>query len=639
MLSLAPTPVLLFISSSSAIYLRNQGLLQYQYQVLAPFVGLLVVAILLGLLLSALSRYARGFRALLWAYYLTGPLFLLFEFFRVLQGTLPGVELLYQTTTGLAVWPGLLLVAALALGRSRPSDQMTRAFAVFGMVLMVYEGGTLLYYILSHRAPTIPSLEALGPPPPAAQGRPNIYHLIFDAYQTDLLEHTLTDEAEKTLGGFTYFPNNRAEWEDTPMSLATIFSGRDYYYDRSSGQFIAGAFNSKGSLLYWLKSLEYQTVAYVPNGWKGRETYLDRVVRHDDAALSDVLPLNREAFWNLWLYSVTPAALRDTVMRNSWFSGLDETDVDLLQTGRLLPTTAPVTSYLGFERMLEEEKSLSSSGRYTLVHLIIPHYPLKLRSDCSYSVGSTRTKPLEQSQCALKLILKFVSLLKELGRFDDSLIVIHGDHGGPYRTQDGELVTLARSRSLDAVLLVKPVGTPAAGKLQVSDLETSLLMISGIIMSSVVDAESADVDLEPWVRRRAIVPRVEEEMVESAKLILNRHGFSLGDVTRVHDRRYPEGTVISQDPPAFGTGDAADHVSVVASLGPSPDDPSVMPNFVGRNVAEVVDWLQKRQLPTTSIHHMAHVIAPEDMVVTQSPRAGDRLDEDVEIAFYVSKGN
>ncbi|MGH9462233.1 MAG: PASTA domain-containing protein, partial [Vicinamibacteria bacterium] len=264
---------------------------------------------------------------------------------------------------------------------------------------------------------------------------------------------------------------------------------------------------------------------------------------------------------------------------------------------------------------------------------------LKLRADCSYSVGSTRTEPLEQSQCALKLILKFVSLLKELGRFDDSLIVVNGDHGGPYRTLDGKLVTLARSRSLDAVLLVKPVGTPAAGELQVSDLETSLLLIPGIVMSSVVDAESSDAHPEPWIRRRAIVPRVEEEMVESAKLILDRNGFSLGEVTRVHDPRYAEGTVLSQDPPAFSRGEATDQVSVVVSRGPSPEDPNVMPNFVGRNVTEVVDWLQKRQLPTTSIHHVAQSIAPEHMVVTQSPRAGDRLDEDAEVVFYVSRGN
>ena len=101
LLSLVPTPVLLFVSSSADIYVRNQSLLQYQYQVLAPFAKLSLLVLLVGILLSALSKYVRGFRFILWAYYLTGPLFLVFAFVRGLQATLPGVDLLYRTTTGL----------------------------------------------------------------------------------------------------------------------------------------------------------------------------------------------------------------------------------------------------------------------------------------------------------------------------------------------------------------------------------------------------------------------------------------------------------------------------------------------------------------------------------------------------------
>ncbi len=154
--------------------------------------------------------------------------------------------------------------------------------------------------------------------------------------------------------------------------------------------------------------------------------------------------------------------LRDAVKSKNWFAGLTEEDMTRLEKGRLLPSSSPVTSYLGFEKIVEAERSLSPTGRYTLVHVIIPHYPLKLRSDCTYSVGSSTTEAIEQAQCALKLILEYVDLLKELGRFDDSLILIHGDHGGPYRTERGQLVTMGRSRSLDAVLLVKPMATQVA---------------------------------------------------------------------------------------------------------------------------------------------------------------------------------
>lgn len=635
LLSLVPTPVLLLISSSSDIYVKNQGLLQYQYQVLAPFAVLSVLTILIGFVLSVLSQHLRGFRPLVWAYYLSAPVFLLFAFFRGLQDTLSGLSILYQTSTGLLFWPVLLVVIALVFSRWQPSLEMIRGFAAFAIILLAYEGGTLFYHVLTNRGPTVPGLETLGTP--SNEHLPNIYHLVFDAYQTDLLEHTLTDETRRALGGLTYFPNNQAEWADTPTSMATIFSGRDYYYDRPSARYLSEAFTTEASFLYWLKSLKYQTVAYIPNGWVGSKKFFDRVVQHNDAALDDILPLNMEAFWNLWLFSNTPAALRDSVLSKSWFSDLDETDMKLLQNGRLLPTSTPVTSSLAFRKMMEEEKSLPASGRYTLVHVIIPHYPLKLEADCSYSIGNTRTEPLEQAQCALKLITEYLDLLKDLGRFENSLILIHGDHGGPYRTQDGELVTMARSRSLDAVLMVKPVGTPAGGELQILDLKTTLIMLPTIIMSSVTDAISGNPQPDPWTPRRAVVPRVEEEILESAERILNRNGFSLGKVKRVPDDRHPEDVVVAQEPPAFTTDVTAEEVSLVVSSGPSSEGPQVMPNFVGRNVTEVTEWLEERHLPTSKIHPVDHAVAPGGMVVTQIPRAGTRVNQGAEVSFYVAK--
>lgn len=72
-LSLLPTPLLVFVSSSSAIYLKNQSLLQYQYQVLTPFAKFAFVTLLVGIALAVLSKYRRLFQYGLWVYYLAGP--------------------------------------------------------------------------------------------------------------------------------------------------------------------------------------------------------------------------------------------------------------------------------------------------------------------------------------------------------------------------------------------------------------------------------------------------------------------------------------------------------------------------------------------------------------------------------------
>jgi hypothetical protein len=638
LLSLLPTPLLLFVSSSADIYLRNQSLLQYQYQVLTPFVKLSLLTLVVGALLVALSKSSRVFRFGLWAYYLAGPVFLVFAFLRGLQETLPGVGVLYTTTSGLAFWPVLLLLSTLVLARRRPSPQLTHALAGFGILLLAYEGGVLFHNIWTNERPNVPIIAAPSPPPNGSPARPNIYHLIFDAYQTDLLDHTITDGAKKALGGFYYFPNNKAAWGFTQMSMANIFSGRRFAYDRSRRIYISQAFGSESSILYWLKSQHYQTVGYVPGSWTSRDRYIDYIVNHDAAAMDDLLALNAESFWNVWLYASTPAALRDTLMKSSWFEGRTEKDLEKLRDGNLLPASTPVTSYLGFTKMMAQEEDLSPTGRYTVAHLLLPHEPFRLRSDCSYNLGSSKTGVIEQSKCTLALIVDFVERLKELGRFDDSLILIHGDHGGFYRTRGGELVANDRARSLDTVLLVKPLGRTSAGELEIRDEQTGLADVPTIILNSVAGRRSGDEHRLPWVPRRSFVPHLERELLSSAEILLKRHGFAVGDVSKVASEGFPEGTVISQDPPAYQAGEGTEAVALVVSSG-YPEGQDVVPDFIGRDVAEVTEWLQQRQLPASSIRQVYHPIAAKGMVAAQTPPPGTRTDDGDEIVFYVGRGN
>jgi beta-lactam-binding protein with PASTA domain len=197
---------------------------------------------------------------------------------------------------------------------------------------------------------------------------------------------------------------------------------------------------------------------------------------------------------------------------------------------------------------------------------------------------------------------------------------------------------MGRNRSLDTVLLVKPMGVSARGELEKLDLETSLLIIPSIIMSSVTDAGSRPPRAAPWSRSRAVVPLVEGELIESAERILRRNGFSLGETRDIESSQYAAGAVISQDPPAYERGDDTTEVSVLVSSGP-PKGPNVMPDFVGRDVAEVSEWLRQKQLPSSVIHKVSNPVVPEGMVVSQSPRAGAKTDGNTEIVFYVNAGN
>ncbi len=64
-----------------------------------------------------------------------------------------------------------------------------------------------------------------------------------------------------------------------------------------------------------------------------------------------------------------------------------------------------------------------------------------------------------------------------------------------------------------------------------------------------------------------------------------------------------------------------------------------MPDFVGRDIAEVSEWLKQKQLPSSVIHEVNNAIVPKGMVVSQAPRPGARTDGDTEIVFYVDGSN
>jgi hypothetical protein len=149
-------------------------------------------------------------------------------------------------------------------------------------------------------------------------------------------------------------------------------------------------------------------------------------------------------------------------------------------------------SAAGLGIFINRERRSAATGRYSLVHLILPHFPYVLSADCGYEAGS-ETTPAAQAECAADLMVRLVEELRALDRFDDSTIVLMGDHGARFeRTEDGALVQVpsdffgerwsdARSRSL---LLVKPAGVDSTEDLVVSDYPARLTDVMPTVFDS-----------------------------------------------------------------------------------------------------------------------------------------------------------
>lgn len=473
--SLLATPLILFVSSTNTLYMKNQTEFQHQIQVLTPFLGLFCLTLAVGITLHALSKY-RSFRWLLWAYYLIGPFFLIFG---LLQNWSMGAHFflwVFDTWAGVLVYLSAFVIVTARLSARFDPSALTTPLAVFSLLLVTSE----THSFVTHFQP--PDPETLALPKWETQGDlPNIYHLILDGYQADFFPQTLSPESQEKLNGFVYFPENVALYPSTNMSLPSIFSGKRRDRNISNVEFAKRAFNSDASLLYWLKKAGYKTLAFAPDVYEFELGLFDQVIHHQQNPQAEsLIEMNTATFKRLWFWVNFPRLMTRLLLRTEWFIQYGE-DLRLVRNRNFVPFSVPILSYMSFLNILHQETELPATGRYTLIHLVIPHQPEVLAADCSYDEMGSRTSQLEQSVCATKLLVSFVERLKELGRFDNSIIVAHGDHGA-YNLGSSPPTPSTERVSMQTLLLIKPIGS--YGKLAVSEAKTTVADIAPTLLKA-----------------------------------------------------------------------------------------------------------------------------------------------------------
>ena len=478
-MSLTVTPLLIFILPSTMLYLGNQDDLGRQVAVLYPFVAMSAVMLLLGLALYSLSGY-RPFRSLLWSYYVIGPIFFLFYVIHRMPvsflDTLPFVLLILCL---------FLMVVTILTIKFDPRSAI-KIFAILGLLFISNEVYQFCHKYNHRCTPIYARVVESDKVVRGADTLPNIYHIIFDEYQTDMFELTLSRDVKENLKNFVYFPENTTLFGRTAMSLASMFSSKSYNLKSPQGSYLWKAYNTDASMLYWLKKAGYSTYGYLWPVYTFPLSLFDVTIDFKEHARVTVTG-QRAVFSSLWIYANLPYFMAE------WL--IDRDELDQLKNQNLVSGSANITSLVSFRNYLEDEKHFPGSNRYTFIHLLIPHFPYIFHCDCSYNNDLKVTSPIEQSKCATQLIVDFVKTLKELGRFDNSLILVCADHGGRFEIENGGLKGVehlglyskrwSRARS-NALLLIKPPGGNGESEsLVVSHAESSILDIAPTIFASI----------------------------------------------------------------------------------------------------------------------------------------------------------
>ncbi|UCF35393.1 MAG: sulfatase-like hydrolase/transferase [Acidobacteriota bacterium] len=481
-LSAAILPCVVLLLGTAIAFLGNTDEFEVGYSLVSTFYPVPFLALFLLLFIPSLipaegwwQRYSAAVFVLGVLLWLQGN-FLMWDY-----GVLDARGMHWEAFTWQHSMDFLIWIAAVAVAIGF-SATLSKAIPFTVWMLIVMQGVTFYWTLREFGGEEfwIKKFEVHGQPPEEIfhySRTRNILHIVMDSFQTDIFHELVQEEdIEEDLDGFTLFWNNAGAAPYTSFSIPAIFSGKVYegsvteqeYYQRSMTEGFQNTLYDKGYVVNLVPEMSMRESRYsnyydIPKIYNGSQT---EIARQHAAFLLDIS-----------LFRHVPHLLRQWVYNeNNWRISLwmlDPSNVASLQqkiffrdyTTRISPT--------------REEPV------YSFVHIWPPHPPYVTDEDGDYAgtvLPNTRENFKNEARAALYLFLDFIEKLKEAGAYDQSLIILQGDHGGSSVPRvDGEDLDFIPTR-LAALLTVKLPGKH--GPLQVSEAPTSIVDVANTILKS-----------------------------------------------------------------------------------------------------------------------------------------------------------
>lgn len=394
-----------------------------------------------------------------------------------------GAEGIVPASPAIAAIGAVSLLACLGLAWWRRKTEVRRAGPAFAVLLLAITAGPDFWRFQTgtrQQRQSSAGADWISIPPvsPTKVAHPNVYHIILDGFRGSMFPSALKEAGlgNADFPGFTFYPKNRSNSDGTQASTPVFLTGTLY----RGGSFRAwhNSWNDTGIFREVKTQLGTDIKAYS----SGAYYQLTRWIQGRRVMKPDSVRRHRDVILHLALARATPSFARTSIYHDG--SGLFSRwliSITVAGDSRLDP----------LELLITDDATRPSSGEYVFSHLYFPHGPFLVDRSGNASRSASL---LSQSAYALRRTADFLATLRKSGRYKDSIIVIHSDHGwgDQVPATDGEWVpegiqieTWRRSaQELDnwtsALLLIKPAGSEE-NPLLISPRSTQLLDLPNTI--------------------------------------------------------------------------------------------------------------------------------------------------------------
>ena len=360
--------------------------------------------------------------------------------------------------TGLLVVPLLLILLQSVSLISVINDNVNESKASGGPLWT----GTGEFWKAANEALTIEGINEISE-------KKNAVIFVLDRLDQEFVEEISEEDASffEALDGFTEFDDFINWYGSTFPSVVSFLTGIRYQYDMQKNDFFTYAW-SNAEFLHNLQQQGVDIRLYMDRGFSfnyisqlgglASNTFEGELGINNRIALVKLLKLSG--------YRYAPMPVKEIF----WFSPTEFID-SIELTDKTFPYITDDIRY--YEALVAEGlNSVDDDGAFKYIHLLGPHPPFNMDENAQYVEESDF---IRQTKGSFRIVYEYIDQMKALGLYEDSMIIIMGDHGNYL---GDELTRPART-----ALFVKPAGS-AGTPLDISHAPVSPEQLHATIMES-----------------------------------------------------------------------------------------------------------------------------------------------------------
>ena len=297
----------------------------------------------------------------------------------------------------------------------------------------------------------------------------NAIIFVLDRLDQEFIEEISAEDDSffDPLDGFTEF-DDFINWHGSTFpSVSSFLTGVNYQYDMPKNDFFTDAW-ANAEFMHTLQQKGIDIRLYMDRGFSFN--YISQLGGIASNTFEGELGINKRIalvkLLKLSGYRYAPMPIKEIF----WFA-----PTEFIDSIELTDQTFPyITDDFRYYESLATEglTAVEDEGVFKYIHLLGPHPPFNMDENIQYVEESDFVR---QTKGSFKIVYEYISQMKALGLYEDSIIIIMGDHGN-YLGDD-------LTRSARTALFVKPSGS-AGTPLKISHAPVSPEQLHATIMES-----------------------------------------------------------------------------------------------------------------------------------------------------------